>query len=103
MGAMSSDRSGRQGQIFEFLARLPARVWLQGVLALIGIAVLAFLGFALIAGVAAAFVLVVLAYKAKAWFLGLINGSSPPARRGRPKAIDVEYEVVERKNGKRRH
>jgi hypothetical protein len=97
MGAMSSDRSGRQGQIFEFLARLPARVWLQGILAIIGLAVLTFLGFALIAGVAAALVLVVLAYKAKAWFLDLFRGSSTPARGRRPKAIDVE-----RKDGDRR-
>jgi hypothetical protein len=98
MGAMSSNQSGRQGQIFEFLARLPAKVWLQGILGIIAIAVLAFLGFALIAGIAAVFVLVVLGYKAKAWFLDLIHGASPPTRRGGHKVIDAQYEVIERKD-----
>jgi len=34
-------------QLLELLARLPARVWLQGILGLIGFVVLAVLGFAL--------------------------------------------------------
>ena len=38
-------------QFFELLARLPARVWLQAVLAIVGFVVLAVLGFAVIAGV----------------------------------------------------
>ena len=40
-------------QFLEMLARLPARVWLQAILGLIGFVVLAVLGFAVIAGVAA--------------------------------------------------
>ena len=100
MGAMSG--SGR-GQFFEVLAKLPARVWLQAGLAVVLFAVLAFLGFALIAGIAAIVVLFVLGYKAKAWFLGLFGGSSPAARRGRRKVTDVRYEIVERSDDDRRH
>ena len=40
-------------QFLEMLSRLPARVWLQAILALIGFVILAVLGFAVIAGVAA--------------------------------------------------
>jgi uncharacterized membrane protein len=54
-------------QFFELLARLPARVWLQAALGLIGFVVLAVLGFAVIAGVAAIALLAILALKAKQW------------------------------------
>ncbi len=55
-------------QFLEVLARLPARVWLQAILGLVGFVVLAVLGFAVIAGVAAIIVLAILAIKAKTWF-----------------------------------
>jgi hypothetical protein len=76
-------------QFLEMLARLPARVWLQAILGLIGFVVLAVLGFAVIAGVAA-LVLVV----------SLFTGRpvpEPPARQER-KVIDVQYEIVDRRN-----
>ena len=44
-------------QFLEMLARLPARVWLQAILGLIGFVILAVLGFAVIAGVAAVIVI----------------------------------------------
>jgi hypothetical protein len=88
-------------QILELLARLPARVWLQAILGLIGFVVLAVLGFALIAGVAAVVVLLILAFKAKTWLRGLFAGRPPPDRNA-PKVIDVQYEIVERKDDERR-
>ena len=42
--------NGRRPSFFEIIARLPPRVWLQAALGLIGLAVLAVLGFAVIAG-----------------------------------------------------
>jgi hypothetical protein len=84
-------------QLLELLARLPARVWLQAILGLIGFVVLAVLGFAVIAGVAAVIVILILAFKAKTWLLGLFAGR-PPAGRKAPKVIDVSYEIVERKD-----
>jgi hypothetical protein len=87
-------------QLLELLARLPARVWLQAILGLIGFVVLAVLGFAVIAGVAAVAVLLILAFKAKAWLRGLFAGR-PPAPRNAPKVIDVSYEIVERRDDKR--
>ena len=85
-------------QILEMLARLPARVWIQAIVGLIGFVVLAVLGFAVIAGVAAVVVLAILAVKAKTWLRGLFTGqppSGPPARTDR-KVIDVQYEIVDR-------
>lgn len=84
-------------QFLEMLARLPARVWLQAILGLIGFVVLAVLGFAVIAGVAAVIVLAILAVKAKEWVRGLFAGSrpnQPPARPDR-KVTDVQYEIVD--------
>ena len=83
-------------QFLEFLARLPARVWLQAAIGLIGFVVLAVLGFALIAGVAAVVLFAILAFKAKAWIAGLFAAKPPPVR-GQTKVIDVQYEIVERK------
>ena len=80
---------------FEILARLPARVWLQAVIGLLGFIVLAVLGFALIAGVAAVLVLAILAFKAKEWIRGLFAGRPAPGGNA-PKVIDVQYEIVER-------
>jgi hypothetical protein len=89
-------------QFLELLARLPARVWFEVVLGLIGFAILAVLGFAVIAGVAAAILLVILVFKAKAWLTALLSGGGrggPPVR-GRGRVIDVQYEIVDRKDRK---
>ncbi|WP_422000221.1 hypothetical protein [Reyranella sp.] len=86
-------------QFLEMLARLPARVWLQAILGLIGFVVLATLGFALIAGVAAVVLVVILAFKARQWLAGLFTGRpvrEPPGRPDR-KVIDVQYEIVDRR------
>jgi hypothetical protein len=84
--------------VLEILARLPARVWLQAVLALLGFVVLAVLGFAVIAGVAAMLLIAILAFKAKQWFRGLLGGSGGPPAFSDRKVIDVPYEIVERKD-----
>jgi sulfite exporter TauE/SafE len=88
-------------QFLEMLARLPTRVWLQAIVGLIGFVVLAVLGFAVIAGIAAVVLLLILGFKAKAWLLGLFQ-AKPPAPRNAPKVIDVPYEIVERKDEEKR-
>jgi hypothetical protein len=91
-------------QILEMLARLPARVWLQAILGLVGFVVLAVLGFAVIAGVAAVIVLAILGIKARDWLRGLLSrapAGKPPARTDR-KVIDVQYEIVDRRDDTRR-
>jgi hypothetical protein len=78
-------------QFLEMLARLPARVWLQAILGLIG--------FVVIAGVAALVLVTILVFKARQWFTGLFTGRpapEPPARQDR-KVIDVQYEIVDRR------
>jgi hypothetical protein len=85
-------------QFLEMLARLPARIWLQAILGLMGFVVLAVLGFAVIAGVAALIVVVILGIKARQWLASLFTGRpmpEPPARQER-KVIDVQYEIVDR-------
>lgn len=92
-------------QVFESLARLPARVWLQAALALIGFAVLAVLGFAVIAAVALIGLLVILGFKARAWLGALFAGKPPPPEppvRIDRRATDVSYEIVERRDDERR-
>ena len=87
-------------QFLEMLARLPARVWLQAILGLIGFIVLAVLGFAVIAGVAAVIVIAILALKARQWLVGLFTRRpvpEPPARQDR-KVIDVQYEIVDKRS-----
>ena len=87
-------------QFLEMLARLPARVWLQAILGLIGFIVLAVLGFAVIAGVAAVIVIVILALKARQWLRGFFvstPAAEPPARHDR-KVIDVQYEIVDKRS-----
>jgi len=86
-------------QFLELLARLPARVWVQAAVGLIGFVVLAVLGFAVIAGVAAIIVLAILAIKAKTWFHSLFAPPppGPPARTDR-KVIDVQYEIVDKRS-----
>jgi hypothetical protein len=89
-------------QFFELLARLPARVWLQASLGLIGFVVLAVLGFAVIAGVAALALLAIFAFKAKVWLRSLFADrpqAEPPAR-PQAKITDVAYEIVERRDDK---
>lgn len=87
-------------RFFELLARLPARVWLQAIVGLIGFVVLAVLGFALIAGAAAVIVLLILGFKAKAW-LGSMFAGKPASDRKTPKVIDVSYEIVEKDDERR--
>jgi hypothetical protein len=87
-------------QFLEMLSRLPARVWLQAVIALIGFVILAAFGFALIAVAAAVVLVVLLGFKAKTWILNLFRRPpppEPPARQDR-KVIDVQYEIVDRSN-----
>lgn len=87
-------------QFLELLARLPARVWLQAILGLIGFVVLAVLGFAVIAGVAAVVLIAILGFKAKAWIASLF-GRAPPAEpppREMRQVTDVQYEIVEKKD-----
>ncbi|CAN5807842.1 hypothetical protein BH11PSE3_BH11PSE3_13370 [soil metagenome] len=87
-------------QFLELLARLPARVWLQAILGLIGFVVLAVLGFAVIAGVAAVVLLVILGFKARQWVVGLFTrrpAPEPLARHDARKVIDVQYEIVDKR------
>ena len=87
-------------QFLEMLARLPARVWMQAILGLIGFIVLAVLGFAVIAGVAAVIVIAILAIKARQWIRSLLAPAPPaesPARQDR-KVIDVTYEIVDKRS-----
>ena len=86
-------------QLLELMARLPARVWFQAILGLVGFVVLAVLGFALIAGVAAVVLVVILAFKARQWLAGVFGGRAPPPApmRGDSKVIDVQYEIVDRR------
>lgn len=96
MGAMNGERV----RLLEVLSRLPARVWIQAVLALTVFVVLAVLGFAVIAGVAAVALVLLLGFKAKNWILGFFRKPPPPetpARQER-KVIDVQYEIVDRSN-----
>ncbi|TAJ95806.1 MAG: hypothetical protein EPO41_08320 [Reyranella sp.] len=88
-------------QFLELLSRLPARVWIQAILGLIGFVVLAVLGFAVIAGVAAVALVLLLAYKAKAWFMSFFRRDlepAPPARHHDGKITDVQFEIVDRTN-----
>lgn len=89
-------------QFLELLARLPARVWLQAILGLIGLVVLAVLGFAVIAGAAAIGLIAILGFKARAWLAGLFGRRGPPAEQAPPREMrqvtDVQYEIVERKD-----
>lgn len=91
-------------QFLEMLARLPLRVWLQAIAGLIGFVVLAVLGFAVIAGVAAIVLIAILGFKARDWIRRLFTGKPPAGPPVHPerKVIDVQYEIVDRKdNGPR--
>jgi hypothetical protein len=93
-----------RSQLFELLARLPARVWLQAALGLIAFVVLAVLGFAVIAGVAAIALLMILGFKARAWLQGLFAGrpAGDPPSRTQARVTDVTYEIVDRRDEGRR-
>lgn len=88
-------------QILEMLARLPARVWLQAIGGLVAFIVLAVLGFAVIAGIAGVVLLVILGLKARDWMQRLVAGRPPaaPSADPRRKVIDVQYEIVDRRDG----
>jgi hypothetical protein len=93
-----------RSQLFQLLARLPARVWLQAIVGLIGFVVLAVLGFAVIAGVAAIALVMILGFKARAWLQGLLAGrpAGDPAARTQARVTDVTYEIVDRRHEDRR-
>jgi hypothetical protein len=95
--------NGRRPGFFEFVSRLPPRIWLQAALGLIGFAVLAVLGFAVIAGGVAIAVVVLLLYRLRAWLRAVFTGRPmPPARTDqRPNVTDVPYEIVDRRDDKR--
>jgi hypothetical protein len=97
---MNEPRRPSGKQFLEMLARLPARVWLQAIIGLIGFIVLAVLGFAVIAGVAAVVLIAILAFKAKAWIASLFRGQPPaqPPPRDVRQVTDVKYEIVEKKD-----
>ena len=90
-------------QVFEALARLPARVWFQAAFALVGFVVLAVLGFAVIAAVALIGLIVILVFKARAWLGALLAGRPPPQppERTPRRVTDVNYVVVDKKDGDR--
>lgn len=100
--------NGQRPSLFEMLARLPPRVWLQAGLGLIGFAVLAVLGFAVIAGFVAVALVILLLYRLRAWVARLFGGQSPPAppapmdSRGDARNVtDVTYEIVDRRDDRR--
>jgi hypothetical protein len=94
--------NGNRPGLFEFISRLPPRIWLQAALGLIGFLVLAVLGFAVIAGAVAIGVVILLIYRLRAWLGALLTGRpvpGPPARTDR-KVTDVTYEIVDRRDDK---
>lgn len=89
--------NGRRLSLLELIARLPPRIWLQAALGLIAFALLAVLGFAIIAGFVAVVVVILLVYRLRAWLMALFAGRPmPPARTDRPTVTDVTYEIVDR-------
>ena len=93
--------NGNRPSILEFISRLPSRIWLQAALGLIAFAVLAVLGFAVIAGFVAIAVVILLVYRLRAWLAALFSGRPmPPARTDR-RVIDVQYEIVDKKDDQR--
>ena len=95
--------NGRRPSFFELISRLPPRIWLQAALGLIAFAVLAVLGFAVIAGFVAIAVVILLLYRLRAWLMALLSGRpmpGPPARTDR-NVTDVKYEIVDRRDDRR--
>jgi hypothetical protein len=90
--------NGNRPNFFEFVSRLPPRIWLQAAFGLVGLAVLAVLGFAIIAGAVAVVVVILLIYRLRAWLVALFSGRPmPPARNGRD-VTDVTYEIVDKRD-----
>ena len=88
--------------LFALIARLPPRIWLQAALGLIAFAVLAVLGFAIIAGFVAVVVVILLIYRLRAWLMALFAGRPmPPAKTDGRKVTDVTYEIVDRSDERR--
>ena len=94
--------NGNRPGFFEFVSRLPPRIWLQAALGLIFLAVLAVLGFAVIAGLVAVGVVILLLYRLRAWLVALFSGRPMPPARTDHRVIDVPYEIVDRKDDERR-
>ena len=91
--------NGNRPSFFEFVSRLPPRIWLQAALGLIGFLVLAVLGFAVIAGFVAVAVVILLLYRLRAWLQALFTGRPmPPARTDQRNVTDVTYEIVDRRD-----
>ena len=94
--------NGNRPSFFELISRLPPRIWLQAALGLIAFAVLAVLGFAIIAGFVAVAVVILLVYRLRAWLMALFAGRPmPPARTDSRKITDVTYEIVDRSDERR--
>jgi hypothetical protein len=94
--------NGKRSGFFEFVSRLPPRIWLQAALGLIGFAVLAVLGFAIIAGFVAVALVILLLYRLRVWLAALFTGRPMPPARTDGRVIDVQYEIVEKKDDERR-
>jgi hypothetical protein len=95
--------NGRRPGFFEFVSRLPPRTWLQAALGLIGFAVLAVLGFAVIAGGVAIAVVILLLFRLRLWLRALFTGRSvaqPPAKTEDRNVTDVPYEIIDRRDDK---
>ena len=92
--------NGNRISFLELISRLPPRIWLQAALGLIAFAVLAVLGFAVIAGFVAIALVILLLYRLRAWLVALFTGRPPPARTGR-KVTDVTYEIIDRRDDRR--
>jgi hypothetical protein len=95
--------NGNRPSFFALISRLPPRIWLQAALGLIGFAVLAVLGFAVIAGFVAIAVVILLLYRLRAWLGGLFTGkptAGPPARTDDRNVTDVTYEIIDRRDDK---
>ena len=98
---MGAAVNGNRPSFLEFVSRLPPRIWLQAALGLIAFAVLAVLGFAVIAGFVAIAVVILLLYRLRAWLMALLAGRPmPPARTDRT-VTDVTYEIVDRRDDRR--
>ena len=94
--------NGQRPNFFELISRLPPRIWLQAALGLIVLAVLAVLGFAVIAGLVAIAVVILLLYRLRAWLAALFSGRPMPPARSDRRVIDVQYEIVDKKDDERR-
>jgi hypothetical protein len=93
--------TGNRPGFFELVSRLPPRIWLQAALGLIGFAVLAVLGFAIIAGFVAVAVVILLLYRLRALLMALFSGRPMPPPPTDRRVIDIQYEIVDKKENER--